>query len=173
MKNVLILNGAPKRNGNTAALIGAFSEGAESAGHRVRAFYLNGMDIRGCLDCQGCREARTGNPCVQKDDMAEVYEAYAESDVVVLASPVYFWAFTGQLKSAIDRLYAYVFWQRGGGKETVLLMSAGGDERQFAQIAAWHENFERYLGWTRRGEVLAVGKVGKAVVEAWELAAHL
>lgn len=52
MKNVLILNGAPKRNGNTAALIGAFSEGAESAGHRVRAFYLNGMDIRGCLDCR-------------------------------------------------------------------------------------------------------------------------
>ena len=101
--------------------------------------------------------------------MAEVYEAYAASDVLVLASPVYFWTFTGQLKAAIDRLYAYVFWQRGGKKETVLLLSAGdGDERQFTQIAAWHENFGRYLGWKNLGEVFAVGKVGEAGKAAGE-----
>lgn len=71
MKKILILNGAGKKNGNTAALIKAFTEGAASAGNEVKEFYLQTMTIRGCLDCQGCKRKQKGDPhpCVQKDDM--------------------------------------------------------------------------------------------------------
>lgn len=53
MKKIIILNGAPKKNGNTATLIKAFTEGAIEAGNEVKEFYLHGMNIKGCLDCQG------------------------------------------------------------------------------------------------------------------------
>ncbi len=66
MKKIVILNGAAKKNGNTATLIKAFTEGAEAAGNEVREFYLQNMNIRGCLDCQGCARKESGaiNPCV-------------------------------------------------------------------------------------------------------------
>ena len=135
------MNVSPKKNGNTAKLINALREGADGAGHEVREFYLQGMNIHGCLDCQGCRNAKeeADNPCVQKDGMAEIYGAFPSSDVLVFASPVYFWTIDGQLKTAIDRLYAYVMWGRAGKKETALLLTAGGDdERQYAKILDWY-----------------------------------
>lgn len=91
MRKILILNGAGKRNGNTAALIKSFREGAEAAGHEIKEFFLQNMNIHSCLDCQGCARKPIGDPqpCVQKDDMQQVYDAYAESDVVVFATPVY------------------------------------------------------------------------------------
>ena len=108
MRKILILNGAGKRNGNTAALIKFFREGAEAAGHEIKEFFLQNMNIHGCLDCQGCARKPSGDPqpCVQKDDMQQVYDAYAESDVVVFATPVYWFTVSGQLKLAVDRLYA-------------------------------------------------------------------
>ena len=165
MKKILILNGSPKKNGNTAKLINAFREGAEGAGHEVREFYLQGMNIHGCLDCQGCRNAKeeADNPCVQKDGMAEIYGAFPSSDVLVFASPVYFWTIDGQLKTAIDRLYAYVMWGRAGKKETALLLTAGGDdERQYAKILDWYRGFERYMNWKSLGNVLGAEKVREA-----------
>ena len=66
MKKIVILNGAGKRNGNTASLIRAFTEGAENAGNEVKEFYLQTMNICGCMDCQGCSRKPKGDnqPCV-------------------------------------------------------------------------------------------------------------
>ncbi|MCD8194070.1 MAG: flavodoxin family protein [Tannerellaceae bacterium] len=104
-KKIIILNGSPRKKGNTAALIDAFTQGAESAGHSVTTFFINGMNIHGCIGClKGGKDPH--NPCVQKDDMGKIYPVYEAADLVVLASPMYFWSITGQLKGTFDRLFA-------------------------------------------------------------------
>ena len=107
MSNILILNGSPRKNGKTASLVNAFKAGAVASGNEVKELYLQGMKIGGCLACESCQ--RTGNGCVQKDDMGIVYDAFALCDVVVFASPMYWGTITGQLKIVIDRLYAALF----------------------------------------------------------------
>ncbi len=164
MANILILNGASRKNGNTAQLIKAFTEGAVSSGNHVQAFYLQNMQIHGCLGCEGCSRARKGaeNPCVQKDDMAEINKAFMTSDVVVFASPIYFWTISGPLKIATDRLYAELrnLGYSGFPRKSVLLMTAGGND--YSQAVRWYETFERNLGWTNLGEVLGSGKIEEA-----------
>ena len=163
MQKIVILNGAPKRNGNTASLVKAFSEGALESGNEVKEFYLNGLTIKGCLDCQGCarKERDAENPCVQKDDMAQIYPAVAGADVIVFASPIYWWTFSGTLKTAIDRLYAL---QQNSlsmdKKKTVLLMTAWGDD--YDNPAEWYSLFEKWLGWENLGYVFGKGKEDEA-----------
>ena len=95
-KKIIILNGAARKNGSTAALVRAFADGARSAGHLVREFYLDGMNIHSCKGClHAGRDSKS--PCSQKDDMDQIYAAFAECDVVTFASPVYFWTITGPL----------------------------------------------------------------------------
>ncbi len=81
---VVILNGSPRRTGNTAALAAEFTRGAEEAGNSVAEFFLDSMDIHGCKGCFGGHSSREC-PCVQKDDMDKIYPAVKECDVVVLA----------------------------------------------------------------------------------------
>lgn len=167
-KNILILNGAARKHGNTAKLVRAFAEGARSAGHSVSEFYLDAMEIHSCKGCLGAgRDAQS--PCTQKDDMDRIYSAFARCDVVVFASPVYFWTITGPLKTAADRLYAELecLGYAGFTRESVLLMTAGGAD--YSQAVTWYRTYERNLGWINRGEILGSGKA-KA---AWKLGASL
>lgn len=164
MKNILVLNGAARKNGNTVKLLTAFTEGAQSSGHRVESFYLQDMDIRGCLGCLACQRAPKGrdNLCVQEDDMAQIYSAFKKADVVVFVSPMYFFSVTGTLKTATDRLYAASnqLGQQGFQKESVLLMTAGGSD--YSQPARWYDYFEKYCGWKNLGKVLGSGKTEEA-----------
>ena len=159
MASILILNGASRKNGNTARLIKAFAEGAISAGNHVWEFYLQDMEIHGCLGCEGCSRAKKGteNPCVQRDDMAEINKAFMTADVVVFASPIYFWTISGPLKTVTDRLYALLrnLGYNGFPGKSVLLMTAGGSD--YSQAVRWYETFERNLGWTNLGDVLGSG----------------
>ena len=75
-KKIVILNGSPRRKGNTSMLVKAFAEGAESAGNTVTEFFLDSMDIHGCKGCF-CGHSGKECPCVQKDDMA-LAKAFAE-----------------------------------------------------------------------------------------------
>ena len=155
MKKIVILNGAGKKTGNTAAEIRAFSEAAAANGNQIEEFYLQKMDIRGCLDCGGCgrKPKDSENPCVQKDGMDEIYPAFKEADVVVFASPVYWWDITGTLKTAIDRLYASINNVEDlSKKETVLLMASGGSTIDHMQD--WYRNFEKWMGWKSLGTVM-------------------
>ena len=165
MKKIMILNGAGKKSGNTAALIKAFTEGAESSGNEVKEFYLQAMNIHGCLDCQGCARKPKGDlyPCVQKDDMEQIIDCYHQSDVIVFASPVYWFTITGTLKTAIDRLYAV---QRNQGfdapkKDTVLLMTSGASPEMNPNPIHWYRTFST-MGWTDLGMVLGTGKTMEA-----------
>ena len=167
-KNIIILNGAARKNGSTQKLIQAFIGGAQSANHSVREFYLDNMNIHSCKGClRAGRDSKS--PCTQKDDMEQIYAAFADCDVVVFASPVYFWTVTGTLKTAADRLYAELECLGYGNfaKESVLLMTADGGD--YSQAVTWYRTYERNLGWKNRGEVLGKGKSE----EAYRLGASL
>ena len=157
-KRIVILNGSPRRKGNTAALVKSFTEGAEQAGHRVTEFFLDGMDIHGCKGCFGGHSSRP-HPCVQRDDMDRIYPAVLESDVVVLASPLYYWNLSGQLRTAMDRLFALEEGDgnrlRGGGRGAVLLMAAEGND--FGDVVRYYTNLTAHLRWQDLGCVLAGG----------------
>lgn len=161
-KRIVVLNGSPRRNGNTSRLIDAFTEGAESTGNTVQVFFLQGMDIHGCRGCFGGGKD-PDHPCVQRDGMDEIYPAYKEADMVVLASPLYYWNLSGQLRTAFDRLFAVAECDpdyANPRKECVLLMAAEGDD--FAEVENYYDKLMGHMGWTDRGKVLCGGvlKVG-------------
>ncbi len=175
-KKIVILNGSPRPQGNTAALVREFIKGAEEAGCSVTSFLLDKMDIHGCKGCFGGGK-NPEHPCVQKDDMDKIYPAYGEADVVVLASPLYYWNFSGQLRTAFDRLFAVAECDPNYAnpkKEAVLLMAAEG--YGFDDALGYYKNLMKHLGWKDLGNVLAGGvmKVGdikdrKELKDAYEL----
>ncbi|MCH4072487.1 MAG: flavodoxin family protein [Pseudoramibacter sp.] len=180
MANIVILNGSPRPKGNTAALIQSFTEGAESADNQVTTFMLDKMDIHGCKGCFGGHSDEVC-PCVQKDDMAKIYPAVKTADVVVFASPLYFWNFSGQLRTATDRLFAL---EEGGGeylrgeKSCALLMAAEG--HGFAHALAYYEFLAQKLKWQDLGHVTAggVNQIGdiaghEALKKAYDLGASI
>lgn len=99
-KQVLILAGSPRRGGNSDLLCDAFAQGSREAGHTVEKIYVQAQKIGGCMACYACRGTGT---CVQKDDMAPLLAKLAAADVIVLATPVYFYSMDGQMKTLIDR----------------------------------------------------------------------
>jgi multimeric flavodoxin WrbA len=157
MEKILILNGSPRKNGKTASLVQAFIEGAESVGNEVKELYLQGMNIGGCLACEGCQ--RNGGTCVQKDDMQTVNEAFLWADVVVFASPQYWGTITGQLKIVIDRLYATLF-GHPVKKKFIVVMTSRGD--MYDMTMDFFSIFSRFLGWENLGNVLGARKEAEA-----------
>ncbi|WP_346688375.1 flavodoxin family protein [uncultured Cloacibacillus sp.] len=164
-KKIIVLNGSPRKNGNTSALVKAFREGAESAGHSVTEFWLEGMKINGCRGC--CAGGKNPeSPCVQKDDMEQIYPAYKEADVVVLASPLYYWTISGQLKCAFDRLFAVAECDpsyTNPRKESALLMAAEGNG--FEETVYWYDRLMGHIGWKDCGKVLCGGVMAVGDIE--------
>lgn len=129
MKKVLILEGSPRRNGNSAILSEEFARGAAEAGCSVEKVRIAGKKIAGCLGCDACY--RNGGACVQKDDMAEIREKMLAADIIVLASPIYFYSMTAQLKAVIDRTYA--FYQQLEGKTFHFLITCGATDASYTE----------------------------------------
>lgn len=100
MKNVLILSASPRKGGNSDLLCDQFLAGAREAGHRAEKIFLRDKKINYCLGCGVCN---TTHCCVQKDDMKDVLDKMVQADVIVLATPVYFYTMDAQMKTLIDR----------------------------------------------------------------------
>jgi len=101
MKNVLILSGSPRKGGNSDMLCDQFLAGAREVGHQVEKIRLAEQDINYCTGCGACFEKKM--LCSQQDDMAGVLEKMVAADVIVMATPVYFYTMCGQMKTLIDR----------------------------------------------------------------------
>ena len=156
-KKIIVLNGSPRKNGNTSALIKEFVKGAKESGNTAKSFWIEGMSINSCKGCYGGGKD-IASPCVQKDDMGDIYTAYNEADVVVLASPLYFWTFSGQLRIAFDRLHAVAECDPNHinpVKKCVLLMAA--ESHDFDEALNYYNGFMKYLFWEHLGQVLAGG----------------
>ena len=157
---ILILNGSPRPNGNTAAMVRAYAEGASEAGHTVHIVNVCQKKIAGCLACEYCHTKGNGK-CVQQDDMNQIYPAVRDCDVVVLASPLYYWTMSGQLRTAFDRLFALEEGGknllRGNGKSSALLMAAEG--HGFDDAVLYYDHLMEHLHWKNLGHVLAGGNM--------------
>lgn len=103
MSSIVILTGSMRKNGNTARLAESFAEGA-SVNNNVEIVSVAEYNVAPCTGCNSCF-TREGGACFQKDDMVKIYEKLKNADIVVIASPVYFYGISAQLKAVVDRLH--------------------------------------------------------------------
>lgn len=161
-KKILVLTGSPRKNGNSELFADAFIRGLESAGHEVTKFRSGNKKILGCTACNKCYSK--GVACVFNDDFNELAPLAEEADMLVLATPLYWFTFPAQIKAAIDKLYAlYVGKRPVKIKESVLLVCAETDDMQdFDGIVRSFDLINGYLQWSDRGQLLVpnVNKVG-------------
>ena len=137
--NILILSGSPRKGGNTELLAEAFAKGA-SAHHHVEIVSVRDYKVNPCLGCNACFEAN--GICVQKDDMAAIYEKVNQADMLVIASPVYFYGISAQLKAIIDRFHNPIRDSFHIQKMALLLVGAASLPELFDAILT-SEDFER------------------------------
>ena len=127
--NICALFGGPHAKGNTATLLEEVLKGANSTGHETKRLDLKDMDIQPCKGCLACKKPHATG-CVQKDDMPQVLAAVREADLLIFATPMYWWNLTGPLKNAVDRFFALPFNAVSGesafaGKKLLLVMTSG------------------------------------------------
>ena len=172
-KKILILSGSPRKQGNSDLLCDEFMRGALEAGHTVEKIRVQEKKVAYCTACYACRD--TGN-CAIKDDMAEIMEKMITCDVMVLASPVYFYSIDAQLKAVIDRTVAR--WLEFKDKEFYYIMTAAENEKHtmdctlecFRGLAACLEG-SKEMGVIYGTGVYEKGKVlnTPAMAEAYEM----
>ena len=155
-KKLLILKGSPREKGNSAVLAEHAAAGAQEAGWEVESIYLQTMDIRPCDGCDLCRDE--GVYCVIEDDMQNLYPKLVEADALILASPVYWFTFSAQLKLCIDRWYGLWVNQRDmlRGRPIGIILAYGDDDLYISGgINAIHtyESICRHLGASIIGTV--------------------
>ena len=144
---IVVLNGSPRKGGNTEIMAEAFATAARKNQNEVTILNIAAMNIHGCLGCGHCWASK--GDCVQKDDMGKVFAELSDADMVVFASPIYWFDITAQMKTVIDRLYA------GGSvgfhfHKTALLLDAGAD-RVFDAAIAQYKAMTAYLKWEDMG----------------------
>ena len=125
---ILVLSGSPRPRGNTAAMVDAFARGARESGHQVEIIDVCRKKIAGCMACEYCHQKGSGHErqCVQQDDMQAVYPLLDDAEMILLASPVYYHSFSGQLQCAINRIYALD--KPRNLKKAALVLSSGSDK---------------------------------------------
>lgn len=146
-KRILILEGSPRKNGNTDLLSDEFSKGVTDAGNTFDKIYLKDKKINGCLGCGVCQN--NGGICIQKDDMTEIYHKINEADVIVLASPVYFYSWTSWMKAVIDRTYSL---EQTLTNKKFYMISAGAAP-MLKYMDNMTQSYELYLSCFRAGTI--------------------
>jgi multimeric flavodoxin WrbA len=175
MKIVCLL-GSPRKQGNSATIANRFCSTAEGLGAEVKTFTLNNLHYRGCQACMACKTKL--DRCALKDDLAEVLDAVRETDVLVMASPVYFGDISSQLKTFIDRTYSYLVpdfmtnprkSRLAPGKKLVFILAQNNpDPNNFADIYPKFQFFSRaYAGFGESHLIRACG-----VGEPGDVAGH-
>lgn len=172
-KKVLILSGSPRKNGNSDILCDEFAKGAEESGNIVRKIRVAEKNIGYCKACYACKN---GGICAIKDDMAEVLQQIIDADVLVLASPVYFYSIDAQLKAVIDRTVAR--WLEVKNKEFYYIITAADGEEAAAKttLACFRGYADCVEGAKEKGVIYGMGvyekgeiKNHKCMKEAFEM----
>lgn len=155
MKKGLIFLGSPRKEGNTELLADALLEGAKESGCVFEKIRLSQKRIAPCLACDKCWS--TGRPCIQNDDMNELFDKLTQADVLVFVSPIYYYNCSAQLKLLFDRIYPSS--QKPElirGKETVFLSACADTvEKAFDAAKASYLACCEYCQWDNKGLVLA------------------
>lgn len=172
MKKVLILSGSPRKGGNSDFLCDEFMKGALEAGHQVEKIRVAEKKIGYCRACYACKDGK----CIIEDDMGEVLQKMIDADVLVLASPVYFYSIDAQLKALIDRTVAR--WLEVKNKEFYYIMTAADDTPGAMEttLACFRGYAECVEGAKEMGVIYGTGvyhkgeiQGHKAMTEAYEM----
>lgn len=162
-KKVLILSGSPRKGGNSDILCDQFAKGAEEAGHLVEKIRVAGNNIHPCIACYHCRD--NGGQCVFQDDMAQILQKMIDADVLVLASPVYFYSIDAQLKALIDRTVAR--WLEVRDKEFYYIITAAEGESAAAEttLACFRGYADCVEGAKEMGVICGLGVYEKGEIK--------
>jgi multimeric flavodoxin WrbA len=161
----VILFGSPRKDGNTIQIANVFSDTLKQKGHNVRMLYLNDLNIR---PCQGCYACLPKGMCKINDDMKDIRKYMMDSDLIVYATPIYWFGPSGQLKLVMDRGIAFVdqeYSSRLKGKKVITLMTCADENPETFRPALdmFQKTFD-LLGLKKIGNVEAPGCVdGKKI----------
>lgn len=151
---ILVLTGSPREKGNSNFLASEFIRGANEAGHEVFRFDAAQKEVHPCIACNSCG---MDGPCIFKDDFEQVRKHLIPADMVVFATPMYYFGISAQLKAVIDRFYA-INGQIHVPKKAALLMTyANTAKKQAGPIDSHYDTLIDYLGWSDAGRVIASG----------------
>lgn len=152
---IVVLTGSPRKNGNSAYLAEQFMKGAKEKGHEVFRFDCAFKQVEPCRACNRCG---MNGPCIFNDDFQELRPRLIEADLVVFATPMYYFGISAQMKRVIDRFYAINGQIKGASKKAAFLMTyANTSGKEAEPILAHYHTLMDYLGWTSVGEVVAPG----------------
>jgi multimeric flavodoxin WrbA len=158
-KDVVIIFGSPRKDGNTHILVDEARKGLTDAGIHSEVFYLNGMNIKGCQACYYCKRNNVSE-CALKDDMQKIYEAIKDADGIIVASPIYFGGVTAQTKAWLDRLFPFINMNVGSlmpkGKKAAFIFTQNqpGQELFASQIDLFKMMVD-FIGFEIKGTLLA------------------
>ena len=154
-KKVLILSGSPRKGGNSDLLCQEFARGAQESGNEVETIRVAAKKIAPYSGCYYCRAH--GGECAHKDDMAEVLQKMIDADVIVLASPVYFYSIDAQLKAVIDRTVAR--WLEVKNKEFYYIVTMADEEHASADttLACFRGYADCVEGAVEKGVIIGTG----------------
>ena len=176
--NILILSGSPRKGGNTDLLVEAFVKGA-SQKHHVEVVSVHDYKVNPCMGCNACFK-NENNACIQKDDMSLIYDKMAVADMLVIASPVYFYGLSAQLKAVIDRFHNPIRDTFHIKKTALLLVGAASLPELFDGILAQYRLCLNFFKLENAGRVLVRSVKDKgdirntgALHEAFELGINL
>lgn len=157
MMKILVLNGSPRPNQNTAALAEAFKDGAVSAGHDVEIVDVAKKNITGCVACEYCHTKGNG-VCIKKDDMVDMIPKFQEADMLVLASPIYYFTMTAQLQNCLQRIYCIDHPEKV--TQMAMLLSSASPGTHDGAIGEY-KGMLNYFKAEDKGIVIAVGDENK------------
>lgn len=160
MKTAIILNGSPRRQGNTAVLVGWLQDALREHGWQFATHNLYQLNFKGCAHCDACRKNATAHGCVLRDDFISILDAISNVQLMIIASPVYCWCVSGCTAAALDRFYALLKDEEGGsllaGKKFLGAFTSGGDMFEGMELCATMlKNLCRYAGATYAGTIAA------------------
>ncbi|MCI1983071.1 MAG: flavodoxin family protein [Oscillospiraceae bacterium] len=159
--NILVISGSPRRGGNTEIMAEAFAKGARESGNTVAIEKMSSLTVAPCLDCEYCFSH--DGVCVQHDGMTEILKAFDQADMVVFASPIYWFNVTAQIKAVIDRLYARA--QKGMHPSSSALLLDSGSPGVFGGAVAAYKDTVKYLHWSDRGIYAISGMKSKGAMK--------
>ena len=152
---IIILMGSPNRKGSTSILVEQFIKGAEEAGYTCEVCDVCHMNIHPCTGCVRCGYE---GPCVQKDDVEIIRQKLLNCDMVVFATPLYYYGMSAQLKTVVDRFCAYNSSLNGRHLKSALLTVAwNADDWTFDALTAHYKTLVRYINFEDMGMVLGYG----------------
>ena len=152
---ITILMGSPNKNGSTSLLVNEFVRGAKEAGHTCEVIDVCHANIHPCIGCVACGYEGL---CVQKDDVEDIKEKLLSSDMVMFATPLYYYGMTAQLKAVVDRFCAYNSSLNSRHLKSALLTVAwNADDWTFDALVAHYKTLVRYINFEDQGMVLGYG----------------